>query len=92
MYLCDLDEQYSVEVSWVLYLVLKAVLKGTNSLSAEDNLAILYESEFIQCIVHLAGLGTGFSKQWLMSDLEVSLFDCLSATVFNSVMITFCFS
>lgn len=65
------NEQYSVEVSWVLYLVLKAVLKGTNSLSAEDNLAILYESEFIQCIVHLAGLGTGFSKQWLMSDLEV---------------------
>ena len=32
----------------------------------------LYKQEFVQCVVYLASLGTGFSKQWLLKDLQVS--------------------
>ena len=69
---CISDESLVVEDLWVLSLALKLL---HNSLKSIDNCAIedLYTPDFIQCLVSTASKGTGFSQQWLLKDLEVSV-------------------
>ena len=61
-----------MEDLWVLSLALKLL---NNSLKSVDNCSIegLYTPDFIQCLVSTASKGTGFSQQWLLKDLEVSI-------------------
>ncbi|KAL5009613.1 hypothetical protein ScPMuIL_011918 [Solemya velum] len=63
-------DDVSVECLWVLSLSLKIL---SNTLKSPDNsqLSHLYTSSFIQCLVHIASQGSGFSQQWLLKDLEV---------------------
>ncbi|XP_013398348.1 zinc finger ZZ-type and EF-hand domain-containing protein 1-like [Lingula anatina] len=62
----------SVEKSWVLSLALKSLLQMVKSPSFQDGQSQeVFTSDVIQCLVQLASQGTGFSKQWLLKDLEV---------------------
>ncbi|XP_064597879.1 zinc finger ZZ-type and EF-hand domain-containing protein 1-like [Liolophura sinensis] len=63
-------EVLSVEQSWVLSLALKALSK-TLLLMTERTCTELYQTDFLQCVVYMASQGTGFSRQWLLKDLEV---------------------
>lgn len=54
---------------WTLALVLRAVLRFVQS--ADEIPQILFEPRFVQCVISLASMGTGFSRQWLVSDIEV---------------------
>ncbi|ELT88491.1 hypothetical protein CAPTEDRAFT_156305 [Capitella teleta] len=74
-------QSLGVETCWVLALSFKALLKSLRSSASilkssndEDREAVteaLYVKEFVQWVVYLATQGTGFSKQWLLKDLEV---------------------
>ena len=58
----------SVESVWVLALSLKALLR---TLQAGRIMPGVFRTTFVQCVVHLASQSTGFSKQWLLKDLEI---------------------
>ena len=72
-------DKVSVESLWVLSLTLKGLLKAIQSSPRVDTegeeagvgQGELFTQEFVQCCVHLAKQGTGFSKLWLLKDLEV---------------------
>ena len=53
---------------WVLSLSLKALLRTIRSGCGANS---LYGTQFVQAVVYLASQGTGFSRQWLLKDLEV---------------------
>ena len=63
----------SVENVWVGSLALKAMLKTLQS-GLDDHVPELYTADFVQSTIYLASQGTGFSKQWLLKDLEVHWF------------------
>lgn len=54
----------------MLSLALKALSK-TLLLMTERTGTELYQTDFLQCVVYMASQGTGFSRQWLLKDLEV---------------------
>ena len=58
----------SVESVWVLALSLKALLR---TMQAGRIMPGVFRTTFVQCVVHLASQSTGFSKQWLLRDLEI---------------------
>lgn len=69
-------EEVSVESLWVLALALKVfhnLLKSDSIFNSPD----IFRADFIQSLVFIASKGTGFSQQWLLKDLEVSVC-CLS--------------
>jgi hypothetical protein len=51
------------------------MLKSSNNYDRQVVAEALYGKEFVQCVVYLATQGTGFSKQWLLKDLEVRIKD-----------------
>ena len=58
----------SVESVWVLALSMKALLR---TIESGGSIPQLYTMHFVQCVVHLASQSTGFSKHWLLKDLEI---------------------
>ena len=56
---------------WQLALVIKASLQSIHNGQSKESL-YLYENSFLQCLSHLASLGTGLSNSLLVRDLEVS--------------------
>jgi len=60
-----------METLWVLSLVLKSLVTVTQSQGCQ-RLPELFKPQFVQAISCLAMSGTGFSRRWLVSDLEVS--------------------
>ncbi|XP_070581023.1 zinc finger ZZ-type and EF-hand domain-containing protein 1-like [Ptychodera flava] len=65
-------KQLNVENLWVLALTLKAIL--ANLQSAHDgvrSVSQLLDSGLVPLLVHTASKGTGFSRQWLLKDLEI---------------------
>lgn len=66
-----LDGQTSVEYVWLTSLILKSLLNMIrNGVSKDSMVAALAYGVFPQ-IISIACQGTGFSKDWLLRDLEV---------------------
>ena len=59
---------------WVLGLACKAMLNILKAGLKKDELLKIIQSGVVSFLVNLASQGTGFSKQWLLRDLEVCLF------------------
>jgi len=73
-----------IENLWMLSLVLKALLKFIQS--GRGLPQRLFEPQFMQSIINLASMGTGFSKQWLVTDMEVcKLYPCPS---YSGIIVT----
>ena len=62
----------TVDQLWVLSLCLKALLKSLQS-GGSEAVPEIFQAQFVKCVVTLAGLGTGFSREWLLKDLEVGV-------------------
>ncbi|XP_077980047.1 zinc finger ZZ-type and EF-hand domain-containing protein 1-like [Glandiceps talaboti] len=61
----------SVENMWVLALTLKAILANLQSTDVLRSVTQLLDSGLVPSLVHMASKGTGFSRQWLLKDLEI---------------------
>ena len=55
----------------MLGLVCKAMLNILKAGLKEDHMLRIIKSGVVPFLVNLASQGTGFSKQWLLRDLEV---------------------
>lgn len=61
----------TVERMWVLALALKAFHGYLKSLVTKEGMLQIIRHGVIRLVIRLACGGTGFSKQWLLRDLEV---------------------
>ena len=84
---CVVGHKVCVENLWVLSLALKTLLRSLQAEPSHD-MPELVGPDFLQSVVHLAGMGTRFSREWLLRDLEVGwhiriqgLFLCLGELV-----------
>ena len=67
---CVVGHKVCVENLWVLSLALKTLLRSLQAEPSHD-MPELVGPDFLQSVVHLAGMGTRFSREWLLRDLEV---------------------
>ncbi|XP_078003749.1 zinc finger ZZ-type and EF-hand domain-containing protein 1 isoform X1 [Phascolarctos cinereus] len=61
----------AVEATWVLSLALKGLYRTLKTQSLEGIHAIFLESGLLKLLVKKCSRGTGFSKTWLLRDLEI---------------------
>ncbi|XP_068939360.1 zinc finger ZZ-type and EF-hand domain-containing protein 1 isoform X2 [Petaurus breviceps papuanus] len=61
----------AVEATWVLSLALKGLYGTLKVNSVEGIQAVFLESGFLKLLVKKCSRGTGFSKTWLLRDLEI---------------------
>ncbi|XP_056664354.1 zinc finger ZZ-type and EF-hand domain-containing protein 1 isoform X1 [Monodelphis domestica] len=68
-----LDQGYpeAVEATWVLALALKGLYRTLMAHSFEEIQAAFLESGLLKLLVKKCSRGTGFSKTWLLRDLEI---------------------
>ncbi|XP_069470819.1 zinc finger ZZ-type and EF-hand domain-containing protein 1 isoform X2 [Ambystoma mexicanum] len=69
----NLESSYSeaVEATWVLSLALKGLYKTIKTLGFEGIQAAFLHSGLLKLLVKKCSKGTGFSKTWLLRDLEI---------------------
>jgi len=67
----NLGLKSSVECIWLLSSACKSMLSLVKMGISKDNILVMVNNGVFPLIVHLACQGTGFSKNWLLSDLEV---------------------
>ena len=58
---------------WMMAIALKSLVQAVKTRNA-DNVAALFERAFVQSVSYLALQGTGFSRHWTVTDLEVRHF------------------
>ena len=62
----------SLALNALVRAVRSGQLRGNDASDVSSSLtSSLCSAEFVQCVVYLASLGTQFSCQWLVKDLEV---------------------
>ncbi|KAJ8343042.1 hypothetical protein SKAU_G00329700 [Synaphobranchus kaupii] len=61
----------AVEATWVLSLALKGLYNTLKKHGVEEAQTAIQESGLIQLLVRKCSKGTGFSKMWLLRDLEI---------------------
>lgn len=61
----------AVEASWVLSLALKGLYNTLKKYGVEDAQKAIHQSGLTQLLVRKCTKGTGFSKLWLLRDLEI---------------------
>ncbi|XP_028937724.1 zinc finger ZZ-type and EF-hand domain-containing protein 1 isoform X1 [Ornithorhynchus anatinus] len=69
----------AVEATWVLSLALKGLYKTLQSHGFEESRAAFVRSGLLKLLVKKCSKGTGFSKTWLLRDLEI-----LAITLYSS--------
>ncbi|XP_069082790.1 zinc finger ZZ-type and EF-hand domain-containing protein 1 isoform X1 [Pleurodeles waltl] len=69
----NLESSYSeaVEATWVLSLALKGLYKTVKSLGFEGIQEAFLQTGLLKLLVKKCSKGTGFSKTWLLRDLEI---------------------
>nr|XP_046267619.1 zinc finger ZZ-type and EF-hand domain-containing protein 1 [Scatophagus argus] len=67
----DNDSLDAVEASWVLSLALKGLYNTLKQHGVEQSQDAIQQSGLTQLLVRKCGKGTGFSKLWLLRDLEI---------------------
>uniref|UniRef100_A0A673V2A9 Zinc finger ZZ-type and EF-hand domain containing 1 n=1 Tax=Suricata suricatta TaxID=37032 RepID=A0A673V2A9_SURSU len=60
-----------VEATWVLSLALKGLCKTLKAHGFEETHATFLQSDLLKLLVKKCSKGTGFSKTWLLRDLEI---------------------
>ncbi|XP_066433062.1 zinc finger ZZ-type and EF-hand domain-containing protein 1 isoform X2 [Eleutherodactylus coqui] len=61
----------SVEATWVLSLALKGLYKTLKNHDFEEIQSVFIQSGLLKLLVRKCSKGTGFSKTWLLRDLEI---------------------
>ncbi|KAG5844359.1 hypothetical protein ANANG_G00161670 [Anguilla anguilla] len=61
----------AVEATWVLSLALKGLYNTLKKHGVEEAQTAIQQSGLIQLLVRKCSKGTGFSKMWLLRDLEI---------------------
>lgn len=61
----------AVEATWVLSLALKGLYKTLKVQGFEETHATFLQTDLIKLLVKKCSKGTGFSKTWLLRDLEI---------------------
>ncbi|XP_023509054.2 zinc finger ZZ-type and EF-hand domain-containing protein 1 isoform X1 [Equus caballus] len=61
----------AVEATWVLSLALKGLYKTLKAHSFEETHATFLQTDLLKLLVKKCSKGTGFSKTWLLRDLEI---------------------
>uniref|UniRef100_A0A8D0WM08 Zinc finger ZZ-type and EF-hand domain containing 1 n=1 Tax=Sus scrofa TaxID=9823 RepID=A0A8D0WM08_PIG len=61
----------AVEATWVLSLALKGLYKTLKAHGFEETQATFLQTDLLKLLVKKCSKGTGFSKTWLLRDLEV---------------------
>ncbi|MGH0169827.1 UNVERIFIED_CONTAM: hypothetical protein FKN15_067621 [Acipenser sinensis] len=67
----DSSSTEAVEATWVLALALKGLYNTLKKHGAEEAQAAILQSGLIKLLVRKCSKGTGFSKMWLLRDLEI---------------------
>ncbi|XP_073091090.1 zinc finger ZZ-type and EF-hand domain-containing protein 1 isoform X1 [Manis javanica] len=69
----SMDSQCSeaVEATWVLSLALKGLYKTLKAHGFEETHATFLQTDLLKLLVKKCSKGTGFSKTWLLRDLEI---------------------
>ncbi|KAJ8412355.1 hypothetical protein AAFF_G00126910 [Aldrovandia affinis] len=67
----DSSATEAVEATWVLSLALKGLYNTLKKHGVEEAQAAIQQSGLIQLLVRKCSKGTGFSKMWLLRDLEI---------------------
>uniref|UniRef100_A0A8C9TVL8 Zinc finger ZZ-type and EF-hand domain containing 1 n=1 Tax=Scleropages formosus TaxID=113540 RepID=A0A8C9TVL8_SCLFO len=67
----ETSAQEAVEATWVLSLALKGLYNTLKVHGVEKAQAAIQKSGLIQLLVKKCSKGTGFSKMWLLRDLEI---------------------
>ncbi|XP_030041854.1 zinc finger ZZ-type and EF-hand domain-containing protein 1 isoform X2 [Microcaecilia unicolor] len=69
----NMDSSFAeaVEATWVLSLALKGLYKTIKNLGFEEIQATFLQSGLLKLLVKKCSKGTGFSKTWLLRDLEI---------------------
>ncbi|XP_036379295.1 zinc finger ZZ-type and EF-hand domain-containing protein 1 isoform X2 [Megalops cyprinoides] len=67
----DSSSPEAVEATWVLSLALKGLYNTLKKHGVEEAQAAIQQSGLIQLLVRKCSKGTGFSKMWLLRDLEI---------------------
>ncbi|KAM9320058.1 zinc finger ZZ-type and EF-hand domain-containing protein 1 [Gastrophryne carolinensis] len=81
----NMDNNYAekVEATWVLSLALKGLYKTLKNHSFEEIQTAFIQSGLLKLLVKKCSKGTGFSKTWLLRDLEI-----LSILLYSSKKVT----
>jgi len=61
----------AVEATWVLSLALKGLYKTLKAHGFEETHATFLQTDLLKLLVKKCSKGTGFSKTWLLRDLEI---------------------
>ncbi|MBZ3877138.1 Zinc finger ZZ-type and EF-hand domain-containing protein 1 [Sciurus carolinensis] len=61
----------AVEATWILSLALKGLYKTLKAHGFEETHATLLQTDLLKLLVKKCSKGTGFSKTWLLRDLEI---------------------
>ncbi|XP_013007495.2 zinc finger ZZ-type and EF-hand domain-containing protein 1 [Cavia porcellus] len=61
----------AVEATWVLSLALKGLYKTLKAHGFEETQATFLQTDLLKLLVKKCSKGTGFSKTWLLRDLEI---------------------
>nr|KAF6417715.1 zinc finger ZZ-type and EF-hand domain containing 1 [Molossus molossus] len=61
----------AVEATWVLSLALKGLYKTLKAQDFEETHATFLQTDLLKLLVKKCSKGTGFSKTWLLRDLEI---------------------
>ncbi|KAF6098372.1 zinc finger ZZ-type and EF-hand domain containing 1 [Phyllostomus discolor] len=61
----------AVEATWVLSLALKGLYKTLKAHDFEETHATFFQTDLLKLLVKKCSKGTGFSKTWLLRDLEI---------------------
>ncbi|XP_067393968.1 zinc finger ZZ-type and EF-hand domain-containing protein 1 isoform X3 [Emydura macquarii macquarii] len=69
----SMDSSYAetVEATWVLSLALKGLYRTLKTHGFEEIQAAFFQSGLLKLLVKKCSKGTGFSKTWLLRDLEI---------------------
>uniref|UniRef100_A0A8C8RK97 Zinc finger ZZ-type and EF-hand domain containing 1 n=1 Tax=Pelusios castaneus TaxID=367368 RepID=A0A8C8RK97_9SAUR len=69
----SMDSSYTegVEATWVLSLALKGLYRTLKTHGFEEIQAAFFQSGLLKLLVKKCSKGTGFSKTWLLRDLEI---------------------
>ncbi|MGH0158393.1 UNVERIFIED_CONTAM: hypothetical protein FKN15_035503 [Acipenser sinensis] len=67
----DSSSTEAVEATWVLALALKGLYNTLKKHGVEEAQAAILQSGLIKLLVRKCSKGTGFSKMWLLRDLEI---------------------
>ena len=60
-----------MKTMWMLAIALKSLVQAVKTRHSSDVSALYQSPLFVQSVSHLAMQGTGFSRHWIITDLEV---------------------